>query len=144
MSPEPPALPLFVYGTLRDAHVLAAVIGRHPAPAEISPASAPDFRAVYYPGHTFPAIVLAPGVSAPGLLLYGLTEPETALLDAYEGDDYVRARLTVTAEGGARTAWAYLPTAAIPAGAPGWTLERWNEIHRPRILDKDREEDANV
>ncbi|WP_404401286.1 gamma-glutamylcyclotransferase family protein [Pelagibacterium halotolerans] len=144
MTPTPPALPLFVYGTLRDPHVLAAVVNRRLHETETAPARAPDFRTVYYPGHTFPAIIPVPGTAAPGLVLYGLGETEMALLDAYEGDDYIRAPVTIAVRGEAITAWAYLPTAQISADAPDWTLEQWNEIHRPGIMGETVEEDADV
>jgi hypothetical protein len=57
-------LPLFVYGTLRDPDLLAAVLGRKLRPAGQHVARAPGFRAIYYPGRIYPALIREPGAAA--------------------------------------------------------------------------------
>ena len=61
-------LPLFVYGTLRDPDLLAAVLGRKLRPGGQHMARAPGFRAVHYPGRIYPALIRVPGAAAEGLL----------------------------------------------------------------------------
>ena len=56
--------PLFVYGTLRDPDLLAAVLGRPLAACEILAAVAPGFRAAHYPNRIYPALIRAPGAAA--------------------------------------------------------------------------------
>ena len=126
--------PLFIYGTLRDPDILAAVLGR-PVPLEaLQPATAADYKTVYVPGQVYPALVAAPGASAPGALLFELTDTDRAALDAYEGDEYRRAPLLVSTPAGAVTALTYLPTGAIPPDAVAWTLETWTTTHKPLVL----------
>lgn len=131
-------LPLFVYGTLRDHDLRAAVLGRTLPPQAVHPARAPGFRAVPYPGRIYPALVRAPGAAAEGLLLLGLTPFESDLLDAYEGDEYRRGPIATVLDDELHEADAYLPVVTIPATAPDWTLTRWQADHKPRVLSAER------
>lgn len=126
--------PLFVYGTLRDPDLLAAILAR-PLPADAAlAAAAPGFRAVHYPRRVYPALVRVPGAAAPGLLLIGLTPFEADLLDAFEGDEYRRGIIPVMVGEELHEAFAYLPAVSVPATAPVWTLEAWQSAHKPRVL----------
>jgi hypothetical protein len=125
---------LFVYGTLRDPDLLAGVVGRVLAPESRLPAAAPGFRAVPYPSRVYPALVRAPGAAAPGLLLINLTSFERDLLDAYEGEEYSASPIPVMVGEELHEAFAYLPSIAVPADAPDWTLEHWQRAHKPRVL----------
>lgn len=126
---------LFIYGTLQDADVLGAVLGRPVAIAGLRRALAPRFRTVTYPGRVYPALVAGAGGGAPGLLLEGLSGFDLAMLDAFEGAEYRREAITVLVEGVQRQADAYLPLAAIPATAPAWSLAHWTNTHKPSVLD---------
>jgi gamma-glutamylcyclotransferase (GGCT)/AIG2-like uncharacterized protein YtfP len=125
--------PLFVYGTLRDPDLLAAVLGRPLSDAEALAAVAPGFRAMHYPNRIYPALIRAPGGNAEGLALVGLTPFELDLLDAFEGSEYRRSVVPVMIGEELHEADAYLPTIAIAGGDP-WTLERWQAVHKADIL----------
>ena len=125
---------LFVYGTLQDADVLGAVLGRPVDTAVLRRVTAPSYRAVAYPGRVYPALVVSAGDAAPGLLLEHLTELDVAVLDAFEGDEYRREPITVLLDGTQHLAQAYLPVIAIPATAPGWSLADWTMAHKPVVL----------
>ena len=56
-------MPLFVYGTLRDPDVLAAVLG-HPHLLHQA-AEANGYAALHYPGRSYPALVASPGQLGP-------------------------------------------------------------------------------
>jgi len=127
-------LPLFVYGTLCDPELRAAVLGRVLPPEAVHVARAPGFRAVNYPGRVYPALLRAPGAAAEGLLLLGLTAFENDLLDAFEGEEYRRGPVAAMLEEELYEADAYLPAIAIAAGAPAWTLQRWQADHKLRVL----------
>ncbi len=129
-----PAMALFVYGTLQDADVLAAVLGRPVDIAALRPASAPDFKAVAYPGRVYPALVPCPGTTAPGLLIGGLDPLDLAVLDAFEGEEYRRTTITIVLDENAVQAQAYLPVIAIPAIAPAWSLYHWSTAHKPQVI----------
>lgn len=126
---------LFVYGTLQDADILAAVLGRSVPPAHLRPARAPEFAVVAFPGRVYPALVPRPQSSATGLLLSGLEPMDLAVLDAFEGAEYRRAGITVRADGALVAADAYLPTVAMPANSPDWALHDWTARHKRQVLD---------
>ena len=130
-------LPLFVYGTLRDADLLGAVLGRLPGPGGCQAAAAPGFRAVHYPGRVYPALVRAPGSAAPGLLLIDLTPFERDLLDAFEGAEYRREPVAVIVDAALFEADAYLPAIAVPKDAHEWSLSRWQLEHKPEVFDSE-------
>lgn len=125
--------PLFVYGTLRDPDLLAAVLGRPLSADEALAAFAPGFRATHYPNRIYPALIRAPGGSAEGLALVGLTRFELDLLDAFEGSEYRRGVVPVMIGEELHEAHAYLPAIAIAGGDP-WTLERWQAVHKADVL----------
>lgn len=125
------ALPLFAYGTLQDAEILAAVLGRHLPPEAFTPALLQDFVCLYYPGRVYPALVPRPGAAAQGLLIAGLSPSDHQALDTFEGDEYRREALSVRTAGGTILAACYLPARNIPPDAPPWSLNHWRRVHRP-------------
>lgn len=125
---------LFVYGTLRDAHLLSAVLGRTPHGLE---AAAPGHAAVHYPARIYPALVRRPGSAATGIVLTDLSAFELDLLDAFEGDEYRRDVIAVIVDDELHEAFAYLP--AIPiTGQPDWSLSVWQARHKPTVLAAER------
>ena len=139
-------LPLFVYGTLRDPDLLAAVLARLPVARSVHAARAPGWRAVHYPRRPYPALVRAPGTAAEGLLITGLTPFERDLLDAYEGDEYRRGPIAtmLAEEPELHEADAYLPAIAVPMDAHDWSLSRWQAEHKPRALVSEAAEAARL
>ncbi len=130
------SLPLFVYGTLRDPELLAAVLGRPLRRERIHTARAPGYRAVHYPGRIYPALIRAPGAAAEGLLLTDLTPFERDLLDAFEGDEYRRATIAamLADEPELHEADAYIPAVAIADEGEDWSLDHWQRLHKSRVL----------
>lgn len=93
---------LFAYGTLRFPAVVEALLGQVPP---MEPARAPGWRVRALPEVVYPGLVPDPGSTAKGMLPIGLTPPECALLDEYEGERY--EPWVIGLEGG-RTGRAYL------------------------------------
>jgi len=129
---------LFVYGTLQDADILGAVLGRAVDTTRLRPAMAPGYRAVTYPGRVYPALVVSALDHAPGLLLEDLSQDDLAMLDAFEGLEYRRHSIAVICGEELHQADAYLPVAAIPSGAPAWSLADWTSLHKPAVLGEER------
>ena len=129
---------LFVYGTLQDADILGAVLGRAVDTTRLRPARAPGYRAVAYPGRVYPALVVSAPDHAPGLLLEDLSRDDLAMLDAFEGPEYRRQGLAVTFGEKLYQADAYLPVATISSGAPAWSLADWTALHKPAVLGEER------
>lgn len=131
--------PLFLYGTLRDPDILAAVLGRIVREDELAKATAPGCAAVYFPGQFYPALVRRAGTAAPGLLLSRLTDDDLLALDAFEGDQYRRGEVQLLIAAGPVTAEVYWPAVPVAASAPDWTLERWMSEHKPLVLAHETE-----
>jgi hypothetical protein len=126
--------PLFIYGTLGDPDLLAALLGHAPDRRAIAAAVAPGFRVAFHPGRPYPALLRAPGGAAAGLLLLGLSRADLDLLDAYEGAEYRRAIVPAIVDAELHEADAYLPLAPIPADAEPWSLAAWQANHKAAAL----------
>lgn len=127
---------LFVYGTLRDPDLLFAVLGRPLRADAVLAAVAPGYRATYYPGRVYPALIRGSGGAADGLVLVGLTPFEFDLLDRFEGSEYHRGVVPVMIGEELHEADAYLPSVAVTGGDP-WMLERWQAAHKADVLRAD-------
>jgi len=120
--------PLFLYGTLRHAPLLAAVSGDDTlrgTPAMLDGhaiAHAVDLNGAV---QTFPLFTARAGARAEGLLITPGAEAQ-ARLDAYErAFGYDLSTITVQTGAGAVEAGIYLPQASLwQAGAP-WSLAQW-------------------
>jgi len=128
---------LFVYGTLQDADVLGAVLGRPVVMSGLRPAVAPGYRAVAYPGRVYPALVEAPNHAAPGLLIEHLSTLDMAVLDAFEGEEYRRQTIAVLAGPVQHRTEAYLPVVEIAATAADWSLAAWTATHKQNVLGQE-------
>ena len=84
---------IFVYGTLMADDVLRALIKRVPRGA---PALLPGHTRYAARGRVYPGMVPnpAPGASVRGRLLFELDEGEIRVFDAFEGDEYVKTKVT--------------------------------------------------
>jgi len=136
--------PLFVYGTLSDPDLLAAVLGRRVGRASMLAATAPGFRAVHLPQRVYPALVRAPGGQAAGLLILHLTGFERDVLDAFEGEEYRRGLVPVIFDSELHEADAYMPVIAVAADAPAWSLAHWQANHRARVLVEEAAAAADI
>ncbi|WP_332685782.1 gamma-glutamylcyclotransferase family protein [Devosia sp.] len=135
---------LFVYGTLQDPDVLGAVLGRPVDMSSLRHATAPGYRAVFYPGRVYPALVRVPAATASGLLLEGLSQLDLSVLDAFEGDEYRRDAIIVRVAGEQRQAGTYLPAIPIAATAPAWSLAAWTALHKPAVIAQETDTAASL
>jgi hypothetical protein len=129
--------PLFVYGTLCDADLVAAVLGHPLDRRNIAPAVAPGYRISFYPARIYPALLRAPGGAAEGQLLLGLTSFDLAVLDAYEGAEYQRGIVPAIVDEELHEADAYLPAAPVAPDAEPWSLAAWQANHKADALVAD-------
>ncbi len=130
--------PLFLYGTLRHAPLLACVSGD----AALSPAAATlDGHAIVHAlspdgtVQTFPLITPCPGARADGLLI----RPDAAArarLDSYErAFGYAPETRTVQSVDGLVEAAVYLPQPALWQGGQPWSLGGWVAAHGALTLE---------
>jgi len=130
--------PLFLYGTLRHAPLLAVVSGQSTMP--VTPAVLDDFAILHAVGadgavQNFPLITARPGATAQGLLIH----PDAAArarLDSYErAFGYDSAPVTVRTAAGPVEAEVYLPQAGLWHAAGEWSLPDWVRAHGPLIVE---------
>ncbi|KAK0671238.1 hypothetical protein QBC41DRAFT_386770 [Cercophora samala] len=116
-SPFPTHLGLFAYGTLTIDAVMHALLDRVP-PSALT--SAPGWRAAGLPDLPYPGLVAESTSDAPGRIYHDLTEPEWAILDAFENPKYDIARITLA--NGAE-ALVYVWPADPPVLTTTWTVD---------------------
>lgn len=155
---EPAGFTFFFYGTLCDADMRAAVIGRALAaePAVLADYEAVPFalgprasgRALGGAGEKdarleprgpsrYPILLFQRGCAAAGVLCGGVSVEEAARLGFYEheGRDYAARELSVRDGAGAgRRAWVYLPTAALRRGPGRWDIAEWQRFAKRDFL----------
>lgn len=132
-----PTTRFFFYGTLLDADLQAAVIGRAVPDGALVPASIAGFRRVRAQGQTYPMLV--PGLPkdcVEGAIASGFTRAEIDRLVAYEGEGYVLTTLpALLQDGGTTTVQVFLPIAGgLRASNEPWDLARWQREDKPRTL----------
>lgn len=114
---------VFVYGTLRHAPLLDALIG---GPVPAIPARLRDHRVVAWPEVHNPYLERHDGSVAEGLLLSGLSAAQRAALDLFEVPfGYHPQIVDVMTEAGPVAASAYFPDDTVPHGQEPWSLDRW-------------------
>eukprot|EP00891_Asterochloris_glomerata_P002543 jgi/Astpho2/2543/e_gw1.00048.241.1_t len=87
-----------VYGTLLSEEILNILLHRVP---DMSLATVKGFRRHRIQGRVYPAIIPAEGgAEVQGMVLSGLSEPEFAVLDEYEDEDYYRTVTTAQLQDG--------------------------------------------
>lgn len=87
---------LFVYGTLMVPSVMASVCGYRRSGI---PALLRDYRCRRVRGEVYPAIIPWAGDEVNGLLYPAVSDRQTALLDAFEGDQYTREPVRLIVDG---------------------------------------------
>ncbi|CAA7620222.1 putative avirulence induced gene (AIG) protein [Candidatus Terasakiella magnetica] len=132
---------LLVFGTLMDADILAAILGRRLSPAHMEAATIFDVRRVFVPRRPYPMLIRHPGTKIDGLLLRGLGLRDLARLDRYEGQEYRRIRSARTAamtvrDRNARTrpVWLYVHKMAEKTKSRDWHFTAWRSLHKTATL----------
>ncbi len=133
------SLPLFVYGSMRDADVRALVLGSGHPEIRIEPAWMPGATAARVPGESYPYLVPMEGACAAGELLHGLGGTCLDRIGFFEGDEYALVECEVERASGARTAAVHFGGVAIPpAPVAAWSLEQWQASEKARFLSMAR------
>ena len=128
-------LPLFVYGSMRDADVRALVLGSDRPRVRTEPAWMPGATAARVPGESYPYLVPIEGACAPGEVLYGLGETCLDRIRFFEGDEYALVECDVEHASGERVAAMHFGGVAIvQAPVVAWSLEQWQASEKARFL----------
>lgn len=127
----------FFYGSLMDADVRAAVLGR--APVCVEPATLIGWRRVKAAGASYPLLVEARLAAVAGAAL-DLSPADASRVAWYEGkDDYEPRELSVTLGSGRQAnALVFLPRGGVAHDGEPWEPEVWARDDKPAVLDAAR------
>jgi gamma-glutamylcyclotransferase (GGCT)/AIG2-like uncharacterized protein YtfP len=132
-----PATAVFTYGTLTFPDVMQAVTGR--AFASL-PASLAGYACLAVRGAVYPGALARAGATIDGVLYLDVDDASLVRLDRFEGEIYVRRRVTVVTGGVERAAQVYVVRAGDAhrlAPAP-WDRERFAREHLASYLARCR------
>lgn len=125
---------LFVFGTLRDAHVLELVLGRDAGQVSSRAAWLDDHATVMLPEETYPVLEHRPGVRAHGRLL-ALDVGDLERIAFFEGEEYgFDVATVVTGEGALERAILCGDRSMRPGRRHPWSLEEWQRVHKDGFL----------
>lgn len=125
---------LFVYGSLMEPRVMAAVAGRAPTPI---PARLPHHGRFEVVGEAYPGMVPERGGEVSGILYRNLSPVEMRRLDIFEGRFYTRRRICVESGAGVwESAYTYLvrPQYRHRLAPQRWDYERFRRQGLERFL----------
>jgi hypothetical protein len=126
----------FFYGTLMDAAVRRAVLGRDLPARAIIAAELPGWRRVYRLGSTYPVLVPVALARTDGIVVEGLTAEDGKRLSRFEGPDYRLGRVALVLKPRSpAAARAFLPVSAAIAGERPWDYGEWQRRHRRSFLE---------
>lgn len=130
--------PLFFYGTLLDAEIRRAVVGRDLA--DLRPASVIGFCRRPAKGRSYPVLVHRHGARVGGLAVGDIDRAVLLRLCAYEGCEYRLASVTLLDGDGRRgMGRAFLPHRAVLAAPGDWSLRGWQRVAKKAFLRRLRE-----
>jgi hypothetical protein len=125
----------FFYGTLLDADVRRAVIGRSVPASAILDVSFAGYRVARAQGRSYPILAPEPGATASGVLVHGIADAEAARLFHYEDKGYDPVEVTVTdTRGRPRRGWVFMPGQRLSAMAENWSFAAWERRHKRRTM----------
>lgn len=126
----------FFYGTLLDAEVVAAVIGRRTL-LPCRPAFVEGYRRVCRLHADYPVLVRCAGGRVDGSLVAGLGTRDAERLRAFEGDEYALIEMAVMVVGDRpRPALTFMAKRPVPASSVEWSPERWRGRHKRHYLSR--------
>lgn len=132
-------MPMFFFGTLMDADVLATVLGHTADALRMEPARLDGWRRSAIAGRTYPMLIPHPTGAVDGLLVHGLDERDRGRLDYYEGPEYrVGCLMVRTRDGNEVMAESYLCAPGVAGGREEWRLETWRMRHKRAALTRIR------
>ena len=133
----------FTYGSLMWADIMARVCARDAAALNAAPATLRDHARHPVMGQDYPGLVARAGAGpVKGVLYTGLSAQEFERLDAFEGDEYERVRVTAEVEGpdgaACQTAWVYRFRAEFADRLePGdWSVEDFEAQGKARFCER--------
>jgi hypothetical protein len=130
----------FFFGTLMDRDVLATVLERPVASAEMISAWLHDYRRVRAAALSYPLLVPAPGVVVGGVFFRPRDDRDDVRIRHFEGEEYAARWMNVRlARRRRRAARVFFAAAALQATEESWDLVAWTGAHKQAFLEQCRE-----
>lgn len=126
----------FFFGTLMDADILSAVIGRQVTGDMLKPAHLDGFRRVAVDGASYPIIVPDEDSVVDGCMVAGISPEERQMLEAYEGQGYRVVTTWIDARAERREVLMFEPVdGAFRTTGQEWDLAHWQRHEKPTFLE---------
>jgi hypothetical protein len=130
----------FFFGTLMDRDVLAAVLDRPVAGAELGRAWLSSYRRVRAANASYPILVPAPGLIVGGVVFRPRNERDDVRIRHFEDGEYTEHWSQVRLPGGRRlAARVFLALEVLQASEEPWDLRVWASAHKAAFLERCRE-----
>jgi len=135
-----PQTPLFLYGTMLDMEILELVLGRSVSANELMAARLEGFRRVKVPDESYPVLAAANGSEIVGAVISKLSESDWDRIIFFENVEYEHRECVVELDDSTELiAVLYSDGVMIPGADDEWTLEWWQEVHKPHLMPAVRE-----
>lgn len=125
----------FFYGTLIDADVRAAVIGRPAADAAAIEDTLSGWRRVFMAGRTYPVIIPSPAHAVPGVRVVIPGERARQRLTYFEGPEYRIARLMLNS---GEEADVFVGSKQSKPGVRSWDFDAWQRRDKAKFMARIR------
>lgn len=126
--------PFFFFGTLRDADIFRAVIGRPMAAFATAPASLDGHAVERLAEWPYPRLVVRDGALARGLLVDGFTAAEVDRMCFFESEEYEMRQIEVRTSTGPRAVACFIADERMESSALAWSLDDWRRLAKDRAL----------
>lgn len=129
----------FFFGTLMDRDVLAQVLDRPVADAELKPARLRGYRRVAA-RDAYPMLVPDPAGAVEGVLLRSPSGRDDVRIRHFEEDEFVDRQVTVELHDGRKTAaLAFFAVGEMEVTAQSWDFGTWAREEKARYLQRCRQ-----
>ncbi len=130
-----PQTPLFLYGTMLDMEILELVLGRSVSAGELMAARLEGFRRVKVPDESYPVLVAANESGIGGAVISKLSASDWDRVIFFENVEYEHRECVVQLDDGTELiAVFYSDGVMVPGADDEWTLEWWQEVHKPHLM----------
>jgi hypothetical protein len=120
-----PMKPVFVFGTLMDPDLFAAITSKPLSSADLVPAVAKGWQRVVAEGKSYPMLVPSTDGEVEGYVVNNLSADDLAKMQFYETDEYQLTSIDLIVDGEPCEAQVYLNTGRLTASDQPWSFDDW-------------------
>jgi hypothetical protein len=128
------ATDFFFFGSLRDADILATVLGEPLGPNMSAPAWLDGYRTERAEGYAFPLLTADPNGRCEGLFVPGLSPSAASRIAYFEDSDYVPQEFAIRTADGPRRATLFWASHKLASSGELWSFDAFVAQDKPVLL----------